>query len=117
MNPNKEPLMHWDVYEVALETVRALRPVVEALGRKNPRLAEQIKAAAGGIPSQLREGRRRVGKDRLHLWRIAAGSADEVIAHLDTATAWGDLDPTMARTARELLDRELAMLYRMTRIR
>jgi four helix bundle protein len=117
MNPNKEPLMHWDVYEVALETVRALRPVVEALARKNPRLAEQIKAAAGGIPSQLREGRRRVGKDRLHLWRIAAGSADEVIAHLDTATAWGDLDPATARTARGLLDRELAMLYRMTRTR
>jgi four helix bundle protein len=117
MNPNKEPLMRWDVYEVALEIIRTLRPIVEALARRNPRLAEQIKDAAGGVPAQLREGLRRVGKDRLHLWRIAAGSADEVIAHLDTATAWGDIDATMAKAARGLLDRELAMLYRMTQRR
>ena len=109
--------MHWDVYEVALDIIKTLRPIVETMARKNPRLAEQIKGAAGGIPAQLREGRRRVGKDRLHLWRIAAGSADEVIAHLDAAAAWGDVSERDAAAARALLDRELAMLYRMTQRR
>ncbi len=109
--------MTWDVYEVALDTIRALRPVIEQIARKDPRLAQQIRAAAGSIPANLQEGRRRVGKDRFHLWRIAAGSADEVRAHLDTAAAWGDIDATQSAVALELIDRELAMLFRMTRSR
>ncbi len=109
--------MTWEVYEVALDIIRALRPIVEQIARRNPALAQQIRGAASAIPSNLQEGRRRIGKDRFHLWRIAAGSADEVRAHLDVAAAWGDIDRVQSAAALELIDRELAMLWRMTRSR
>ncbi len=109
--------MTWEVYEVTLDTIRALRPLVEQIARRNPALAQQIRGAASAIPSNLQEGRRRIGRDRLHLWRIAAGSADEVRAHLDTAAAWGDISAADAVAALGLIDRELAMLWCMTRSR
>jgi four helix bundle protein len=107
--------MHWHVYEVSLEIIRALRGIVERLARKDPALVKQIRDAANSIPLNLREGRRRVGKDRLHLWRIAAGSADEIRGALDAAAAWGDIDAEAANVVFPLLDRELAMLWKMTR--
>ncbi len=109
--------MTWEVYEVALDIIRALRPIVEQIARRDRTLAQQIREAASSIPSNLREGRRRIGKDRFHLWRVAAGSADEVRAHLDVAAAWGDIDRVQSAAALELIDRELAMLSRMTRTR
>ena len=61
------------------------------------------------------EGQRRVGKDRKHLWRVAAGSADEVRVALRTAVAWGDLNAAQTAKPMQLLDRVLAMLWKMTR--
>jgi four helix bundle protein len=114
MNPNQEPLETWHVYEVALAIIRALRPLVEQIEHRDRSLGQQIRDAARSIPSNLREGRRRVGKDRLHLWRIAAGSADEILGHLDAAAAWGSITEAETKEVRILLDREMAMLYRMT---
>jgi hypothetical protein len=63
----------------------------------------------------LAEGRRRAGADRLHSWRVAAGSAEEVRAALRVAEAWGDLSAAEVSAAIVLLDRLLAMLWRLTR--
>jgi four helix bundle protein len=61
------------------------------------------------------EGNRRSGKDRLHHFRIAAGSAEEVRTALRVAAAWGDLqEPAMAEPLR-LLDRVLGMLWSLSR--
>jgi hypothetical protein len=51
---------------------------------------------------------------RLHHWRVAAGSADEVRTALRVAVAWGDFDEPDAADALGLLDRVLAMLWRLT---
>jgi hypothetical protein len=51
---------------------------------------------------------------RLHHWRVAAGSADEVRTALRVAVAWGDLDEPDAAEALGLLDRVLAMLWKLT---
>ena len=66
------------------------------------------------MPLNIAEGSRRTGKDRLHFWRIAAGSAAEIRTALRVSEAWGDLDPRKTSNAHELLDRILAMLWRMT---
>ena len=63
----------------------------------------------------IAEGRRRVGKDRTHLWRVALGSADEVRVALRTAVAWGDLESRDIAEPLELLDRVIAMLWKLTR--
>ena len=105
----------WDVYEVALELIRSLCPVVATLKRHDPDLARQLVRAATSVPLNLAEANRRAGRDRLHLFRTAAGSASESRSCLDTAAAWGYLEAAAAATPRALTDRLGAMLYRMTR--
>ena len=72
--------MMFDAETVSLELVRALRAQLLLLDRSNPGHAENARRAASSIVHNVSEGRRRVGKDRLHQWRIAAGSAAEPAA-------------------------------------
>jgi four helix bundle protein len=72
-------------YEKSLAVLRQLAPIVPAIRVHDPDLAKQIVRAANSVPLNLREGQRRSGKDRIHFYRIAAGSASEMRAGLDTA--------------------------------
>lgn len=62
----------------------------------------------------LSEGRRRVGQDRLHHFRIAASSAEESQTGLRVAVVWGQLDHSEVQPALKLLDRVLGILWRLT---
>jgi four helix bundle protein len=86
---NRPGAPRFEALELALEIIVSLREVVAAVRRHDARLANQIVAAASSIAANLSEGNRRVGRDRLHLFRIAAGSADETRTHLRVALAWG----------------------------
>jgi four helix bundle protein len=81
---------------------------------QDPRLAEQLRAAASSVTLNLGEGRRRTGRDRLHHWRIAAGSAEETLTCLRVAEAWGYLAASDLEKPLRLVDRVLAMLWRLT---
>jgi hypothetical protein len=52
--------------------------------------------------------------DRRHHWRVAAGSANEVYTTLRVAVAWGKLQQSEVDEALRLLDRVLAMTWRLT---
>ena len=106
----------FDVYEVSLELVVAMRLVVERVKQHDRDLAAQLKRATSSVPANIAEGQRRVGRDRIHLWRIAEASANEVRCEIEVAVAWGELDPAIAEPARHLLDRILAMLWRLTHV-
>jgi four helix bundle protein len=100
-------------YSNALQIIRALRPVVDQLRSYDANAADQVVRAATSITHNVAEGSRRSGKDRKKHYRYAAGSAQEVVAALDTAEAWGwDVQTTEARA---LLDRELALLWGLCR--
>jgi len=101
-------------YDIALEIVAAVDPLVDRIRRRDPDLGKQLRKALSSIPLNLAEGRRRQGKDRQYHYTIAAGSADEVAAVLDVAAACGWLDGRAIKPALSLLDRELAMLWRLT---
>jgi four helix bundle protein len=107
-------MKRFHVLEVSLQVVRQLRPASARLAKTDPALFDQIRRAASSIALNIAEGRRRVGKDRLHLWRIAAGSADEVRSALRVAEAWGQIDGREIADVLVLLDRVLAMLWRLT---
>ena len=107
--------MAFHAFEVSLELVRSLRGPLESLRRRDPELWRQIRAAASSVCLNLAEGRRRRGKDRTHLWRVAAGSADEVGAALQVAVAWGYLGEATARRSLALIHRLQAMLWPLTR--
>ena len=110
MNHTNKRITRFDAYDVALEIIRALRPLVPQIRTKDASLAKQIRDAGSSIPLNVKEGWRRLGKDRRYHYSVAAGSADEVSSALDTAAAWGYIEEAANADAQELLDRELAML-------
>jgi four helix bundle protein len=100
-------------YEVALDLIRALRPVVAQLREHSPAAADQVERAASSIVLNLAEGGRRHGRDPRRFWDMAHGSAGEIRGALDLADAWGwQLECAQARA---LLDRELGLLWGLTR--
>ena len=104
----------FQAYEVALELAAALAPVLTSLARRDSSLASQLRRAAASVPLCLAEGARRNGKDRLHLYRVAAGSAAEVRAALAVVRAWSFATAAQLAAPEALLDRVLAMLWRLT---
>ena len=100
-------------YTVALDLIRALRPVVAQLRKHSPDAADQVERAASSIVHNLAEGSRRNGRDPKRFFDMAHGSAGEIRGALDVADAWGwQLDSDQARA---LLDRELGLLFGLTR--
>jgi four helix bundle protein len=100
-------------YTVALDLIRALRPVVAQLRQYSPDAADQVERAASSIVHNIAEGDRRNGRDPRRFFDMAHGSAGEIRGALDVADAWGwHVD---ADQARELLDRELRLLWGLTR--
>ena len=106
--------MAFEVLELSIQLCRALRAPLERLRQHDRDLYDQAKRDANGIALSLSESRRRAGKDRLHLLRIGAGSADEVRTALRCAQAWGYLEDAATAEPLELLDRIQAMLWRLT---
>jgi four helix bundle protein len=104
----------FDLYDVVLMLIAELRPLVEHLRHRDRDQALQLKKAANSILSNIGEGSRRQGRDRLQHYNIAAGSAGEARIQIEAAIAWGDLEPDLCKNALDLLDRTLAMLWRMT---
>jgi len=103
--------MQLDALDIAHQVIRQVRALVAAIAACDPDLARQIRRAATSVPLNLSEGRQRAGKDRKHLWRVAAGSAAETAEALHVAVSWGYVD---AADALASLDRVRAMLWRLT---
>ena len=106
--------MAFITYDVSLELVGALRPIIERLAAADRNLADQVRRAASSVPLNLAEGGERAGRDRAHSFHIAAGSAREVRAALQVALGWGYLAALDAADALAVLDRLGALLYRLT---
>ena len=99
---------------VALQVVHGLRDVVPLVERADKDLGRQIRRAGSSVVLNVAEGARRMGKDRTHLYRVAAGSAAEVRAALLVAMAWGYVDEARCEEVLALLDRELRLLWGLT---
>ncbi len=106
--------MAFEVFEVAVELVAALRAPATAIAARDADLARQLRRAASSVPLNIGEGNQRRGGDRVHHFRIAAGSAAETVAALRVAQAWGYAEPDSLQGALALCDRVRAMLWRLT---
>ncbi len=107
----------FETYAVARELIRALRPLVAKIARHDRELMRQLRKAGTSVALNVAEGNERRGADKPHLFSVAAGSAREVEAALHAAEDWGYLEPAELQPAYALLDRELAMLWRLTHTR
>jgi four helix bundle protein len=103
------------VHQVALEAVSALRPLMPLIQRRDRSLAPQLTRAASSIVLNIGEAEYSDPGNRRARFHSAAGSANETRSALQVALAWGYICDSQARPAAELLDRVLAMLWRLTR--
>ena len=76
-------------------------------------LADQVIRSASSVPANLSEGHGRSGRDRMHHWRIAYGSAKEVDTHLRLLSGAGAIDKAIVATAIQLFDEVRAMTWRL----
>ena len=76
-------------------------------------LADQVIRSASSVPANLSEGHGRTGRDRMHHWRIAYGSAKEVDTHLRLLVHTDAIDSSRAREALKLFDYVRAMTWRL----
>ena len=81
--------------ELSLEIIESLRDVVALIRKRDLGVAQQIVRSASSIAANLGEAGGRQGKDRLHFFRIAAGSAHETLVHLRIARAGAGCNSTM----------------------
>ncbi len=99
-------------YEVSVQLIDSLRPLMPVIEKSDRDLADQIRRAASSVVLNLAEGQRSAKGNKQRHYAIAHGSANEVKAALAVARAWGWLDE--AKAPAEILDRLLALLWRLT---
>ena len=100
-------------HTVALDLIRALRSVVATLRTYSSGAADQVERAASSIVHNIAEGGAPQWSRPRRFFDMAHGSAGEIRGALDVADAWGwQLDCEQAHV---LLDRELGLLYGLTR--
>ena len=76
-------------------------------------LADQVIRSASSVPANLSEGHGRIGRDRLHFWRMAYGSAKEVDVHLKLLVTVGAIDSTRTQHVVQSFDEVRAMTWRL----
>ena len=76
-------------------------------------IADQVIRSASSVPANIAEGRGRTGRDRLHHWRIAYGSAREVDTHLRLLMGTGSIESSRADEALQLFDDVRAITWRL----
>ena len=102
----------FDAYEVSVKLAGALREIVPVIEGFDRALGDQLRRAASSVVLNVAEGSRSQKGNKLKHFSLAHGSAGEVKAALDVARAWGWIGEV--REARVLLDRQLALLWRLT---
>ena len=101
------------IYDVVLELIRSLKPLLEAIGRKDPDLERQCRRALCSIPLNIAEGSYSQGRNRRARYHNAMGSAREALACLEAAEALGYIDGIGPANA--AFDHVLGTLFKATR--
>ena len=106
--------MRFRTLELSLRCITLLRRLLPTVRKQDPKLAGHLRDAGSSIALNLAEGNRRQGRDQIHLWNVASGSAEEVRTALRVAIAWGYLQEKSTAEALAALDRLQAMLWKLT---
>ena len=117
---NPEVTMHdrqnptgFDAHDKAIQAAAIAISLVMRVPAPLKLIADRFIRAASSVPANIAEGAGRSGRDRLHHWRIAYGSAKEVDTHLQLLIGAGALDNTRAVIALQLFDDVRAITWRL----
>jgi four helix bundle protein len=107
------PMRPFETYDISMELVAAMGPVIAKVKRRDVDLSNQLKRAVTSIPLNLAEGAERRGKDRVQHYRVAAGSAAEVGSAISIALSWEIVTASDVQRVTQLLDRVRALVWRL----
>jgi four helix bundle protein len=107
--PENELIVHRKAIDAAGQAIALVKRVPAPLRS----LADQVIRSAASVPANIAEGHGRSGRDRLHHWRIAYGSAKEVDCHLRLMAHAGAIDGKRANASLRLFDEVRAMTWRL----
>ena len=105
-------LAGFDCYRVALCFYREVRLATRGL---RGHVVDQLHRAAESVVLNIAEAHPTTGKDRARRFRIAGNEASECGAALDLLEIRAELSAATLTRLRALLDRERAMLFRLSR--
>jgi four helix bundle protein len=104
-----------DVYKLAMEFLAIALKIAQQLPLGYGNLGDQLKRAAMSTPQNIGEGAGKMTPaDCRKYFDNARCSAMECCVHLDICAAGSLADPAMIRLGKELLEREVAMLTRLS---
>jgi four helix bundle protein len=107
--------MAFQVEELSLELISALAPLMPRIKQRDKALEDQLRRAASSIGLNCAEAAfSDPGNRRARLF-TAAGSAGETRHALRQVVAWRIITTADAEPASKLLERILAILWKMTR--
>jgi len=100
-------------HKMALEAAGIAMKLVMRVPAPLKSIADQVIRSASSVPANLAEGHGRIGRDRLHFWRIAYASAKEVDSHLRLLDHAGVINGTATERVLETFDEVRAMTWRL----
>ena len=106
--------MKLEVHEIAIEMIENLKPLVAIIARHDRSLAEQIKRSGSGVALALGEGVYSRKGNQPARFQEALASAGETRTALRVALAWGYVNELQTRATLALIDRIVAMSWRLT---
>jgi four helix bundle protein len=102
------------IVEVILGLIEDVAPLANAIGRKDPALAKQLRDALSSVALNVAEGTDQRGARRTNHYAIALGSARESWVALRAAAAWGYIGPVPGEL-RSSFDHVIGTLVKITR--
>ena len=99
------------IYGVVLEVVRDVKPIVEAIERRDPDLARQMRRAAASVALNVSEGMYSQGRNRRARYHNAMGSMRETLACIEVGEALGYVEGSAK--LRASIDHVVGTLYKL----
>ncbi|MEJ7734124.1 MAG: four helix bundle protein [Polyangiaceae bacterium] len=104
-----------EAYDAYLVTLRSIRGEIARIEHRDIDLARQLRRAAASVALNMAEGSGSQGGTRRQRYLSSLGSANEVLACFDVASALGYCDPPP--NLRRSLQRTIATLVCLTGLR
>ena len=102
------------IYTHVVQLVASVRPLVEAIERRDSSLGSQLRRALSSVPLNIAEGWGCAGGNRRLRYLTALGSARETLACLHVAEAFGYIAPVGPGLTMDL-DRAIGTLVKLAR--
>ena len=103
--------MAFIVYDLTLEMLKGLKPLVDQVRRHDRPLADQMQRAGQSTFLNIAEGQSARGKNELARFHTALAECREARAALQLAMAWGYVGEGASETVDNELDQIAAILW------